>query len=78
MLGLESQQERLDKAADTAWMDPCGERAAHERHALCWGMSEDGAARLRFRRRQFQPSPVTRDDEDDFDGGLSTEGELFR
>ena len=62
-----------------AWMEPCGERAAHERHDLCYGVTEEGEKRMRFRRRQFHPSPVTRDDAD-YDGGLSTmhEGGMFR
>ena len=64
----------------TEWMEPCGSKAAHERHGLCWGVTEEGEKRMRFRSRYREHwAPVTRDDAD-YDGGLSTmrEGGQFR
>ena len=84
---LETQQERLEKEADTATAPEatdvrwCGERDAHGAHRWpeliaglvlthhCYGTTEEGAARMRFRSRQVGPSAVTRDEEGLFDGG---------
>ena len=67
--GLETQQEQLDKEADTATAPDevrwCGERDAHGAHQWpelvagqllthhCYGTSAAGAKRMRFERRQF-------------------------
>ncbi len=83
---LETQQERLDKEADTAtgegWVRPCRDRTAHMGHywpeGYCYGVTEAGERRTRFRSRYREHwAPVTRDDAD-YDGGLSTMHGMFR
>ncbi len=80
LTGVESQQERLDKEADTAtapgegWVRPCRDKTAHMGHYwpyYCYGVTEEGEQRMRFRSQQHHSATVTRDDED-YDGGLST------
>ena len=63
-----------DTATGEGWVRPCRDRAAHMGHYwpyYCYGVTEEGEKRTRFRSQQHHSATVTRDD-DGFDGGLSS------